>query len=244
MAHATSKEYSTEKIRNIALIGHGGSGKTTFSEALMFTAGATTRLGKVEDGSTVSDYHPDEIERKISINTSLLHCDWQGTKVNILDTPGYSDFTGEVLSALRVSDLAVLLVKAVEGVEVGTEIVWQYTRQNDLPTVIVINKLDNENAEFEKAVTSAKERFGHDVVVAQFPVTEGLAFDSYVDVLRMKQFKYERDGSGRFVEIDIQPDLTAARIDLGQVYLEVEAWNDALKQGVVDCLKKYVETMA
>jgi len=226
VAHATHKEYPTEKIRNIALIGHGGSGKTTFSESLMFSAGATTRLGRVEDGSTVSDYHPDEMERKISINTSLLHCDWQGTKVNILDTPGYSDFTGEVLSALRVSDLAVILLKAVEGVEVGTEIVWQYTKQGNLPTIIVINKLDNENAEFDKAVASAKDRFSHDVAIVQFPVTEGLAFDSFVDVLRMKQLKYERDGSGRFVEIDIQTDLMEKAAALHEELIEKIAETD------------------
>jgi len=226
VAHPTSKDYSTEKIRNIALIGHGGSGKTTFSEALMFTAGATTRIGKVEDGSTVSDYHPDEVERKISINASLLHCDWQGTKINILDTPGYSDFTGEVLSALRVSDLAVLLLKGVEGVEVGTEIVWQYTKENDIPTIIMINKLDNENAEFDKVVASAKDRFGHDVVVVQFPVTEGLAFDSYVDVLRMKLFKYERDGSGKFVESDIPAELKEKADALHEELIEKIAETD------------------
>ena len=150
MATASSKEYPTDKIRNIAFIGHGGSGKTTISEAVLFTSGTSTRFGRVEDGSTVSDYHPDEIERKISINTSLLHCEWEGCKFNILDTPGYSDFTGEVISALRVTDIAVVLLKAVEGTEVGTEIVWNYTKNYQTPTVIVVNKMDNENAEFEK----------------------------------------------------------------------------------------------
>ena len=172
MATTPQKEYPAEKIRNIALIGHGGSGKTTFTEAMLFTAGATTRFGAVDDGSSLSDYHPDEIERKISINLSLLHGDWKGTKFNILDTPGYSDFTGEVISSLRVADIAVVFLKAVEGTEVGTEIVWGYTRQYGTPTVMVVNKLDNENADFDHAVASAKDRFGSDVTIVQFPAKE------------------------------------------------------------------------
>ena len=114
------KEYTPDHIRNVALIGHGGAGKTSFAEAMLFSAGATNRLGKVSEGNTLSDYHPDEIERQISINTSLLNCEWKNTKINILDTPGYTDFTGEVKSALRVADTAFVLVKAVEGIEVGT----------------------------------------------------------------------------------------------------------------------------
>jgi elongation factor G len=203
VAIASAKEYTSEKIRNIALIGHGGSGKTTMSEAMLFTSGTSTRFGRVEDGSTVSDYHPDEIERKISINSSLLHCDWEGYKFNILDTPGYSDFTGEVLSSLRVADIAVVLLKAVEGTEVGTEIVWNYTKNYQTPTVIVVNKLDNENAEFDRSFGSAKTRFGNDVTLIQFPVNEGLAFDCVVDVLKMKMYKFNRDGSGKFTESDI-----------------------------------------
>ncbi len=226
MAHSNHKEYPSEKIRNIALIGHGGSGKTAFTEALMFTAGATNRMGRVDEGSTISDYHPDEVERKISINASLLHCDWQGTKVNILDTPGYSDFTGEVLGALKVADLAVVFVKAVEGTEVGTEIVWNYTKEGNLPVVILINKLDNENAEFEKALASAKDRFGHDVTVVQFPVNEGIAFDSFVDVLRMKMYKYQRDGSGKFVESDIPADLKERADALHEELIEKIAETD------------------
>ncbi|MGB2869925.1 MAG: elongation factor G [Bacteroidota bacterium] len=220
MAQATTKEYSLDKIRNIALIGHGGSGKTTLAEALLFTAGATNRIGKVEEGSTVSDYHPDEVERKISINMSLLHCDWQGFKVNILDTPGYSDFTGAVLQSLRVSDLAVILLKAVEGAEVGTEIVWNYTRTYQTPCVFLVNKLDNENAEFDHAVATAKDRFGHDVTIVQFPVNQGLPFDAVVDVLRMKMMKYARDGSGKFTESDVPADVKQKAESLHEELIE------------------------
>lgn len=220
------KDYPPDKIRNIALIGHGGAGKTTFTEALMFTAGASTRFGRVEDGSTVSDYHPDEVERKISINTALLHCDWQGTKLNILDTPGYSDFTGEVLGALRVADTAVLFLKPVEGVEVGTEIVWNYARSSSTPAVIVLNKLDNENADFDRVLTQAKDRLGHDVTVVQFPANQGLAFDSIIDVLRMKMFKYSRDGSGKMQELDIPAEHTERATALHEELIEKIAETD------------------
>lgn len=226
MASASSKEYTSDKIRNIALIGHGGSGKTTMSEAMLFTSGTSTRFGRVEDGSTVSDYHPDEIERKISINSSLLHCDWEGYKFNILDTPGYSDFTGEVLSSLRVADIAVVLLKAVEGTEVGTEIVWNYTKNYQTPTVIVVNKLDNENAEFDRSFGSAKTRFGNDVTLIQFPVNEGLAFDSVVDVLKMKIVTYNRDGSGKFTESDIPAELKERAEALHEELIEKIAETD------------------
>lgn len=226
MAHAPGKEYPAERIRNIALIGHGGAGKTTFTESLMFTAGASNRIGRVEDGSTVADYHPDEIERKISINAALLHCEWQGTKLNILDTPGYSDFTGEVLGSLRVADTAVVFLKAVEGIEVGTEIVWNYTKESNIPSILVVNKLDNENADFDTVVGAARERFGHDVTLVQFPANQGLTFDSIVDVLRMKMFKYEIDGSGKAKELDIPEEFKERAASLHEELIEKIAETD------------------
>lgn len=226
MAHALQKDYSLEKIRNIALIGHGGSGKTTMTECILFDTKTINRIGKVSEGSTLSDYHPDEIERRISINTSLLHCDWQDHKLNILDTPGYSDFTGEVLCALRVADTALVLLKAVEGTEVGTEIVWNYTKQYNLPTLFVVNKLDNENADFDHAVATARERFGHDVTIIQFPVNEGLPFDSVIDVLKMKLLKYARDGSGKLTESEIPADLKQKAEQLHEELIEKIAETD------------------
>jgi elongation factor G len=228
LSKATIREYTIDKIRNIAVIGHGGSGKTTLTESLMFVPGVVTRMGRVDDGSTISDYHPDEIERKISINAALLHTDWQGTKINILDTPGYSDFTGEVISSLRVTDLAVVLLKAVEGVEVGTEIVWNYIKTLGVPSILVINKLDNENAEFDHAIATAIERFGHDVTVVQFPVNQGLPFDAVVDVLRMKLLKFSRDGSGKFTENDIPSDLKQKADKLHEELIEKIAETDEL----------------
>ena len=203
------KEYSIETIRNVAFVGHGGAGKTSLAEAILYTAGAITRFGKVEEGNTVSDYHPDEIERQISINTSLLFCDWKGVKLNIIDTPGYTDFTGEVKCGLRVCDTAVLALKAVEGVEVGAEIVWKYTKEFNLGAIIIVNKLDNENADFDKVVAAARDRFSHDVIPVQFPIHQGLTFEAVVDLLRMKVLKFVRDGKGKYTEIDIPADLKA-----------------------------------
>jgi elongation factor G len=123
------KEYPTEKIRNIGLIGHGGSGKTSFAEAILYSAGVTTRLGRVQEGNTISDYHPDEIAQQASINLSLLHCEWKDVKINIVDMPGYADFIGEVKSGLKVTDIALLFVKSVEGIEIGTETSWEIAKR-------------------------------------------------------------------------------------------------------------------
>jgi elongation factor G len=220
------KEYTAENIRNIAFVGHGGSGKTSLAEASLFTSGAVTRFGKVEEGNTVSDYHTDEIERQISINTSLLHCEWKGIKLNILDTPGYTDFTGEVKSALRVSDTAVVFLKAVEGIEVGTEIVWQYAKDAKNGSIFVVNKLDNENADFDKVVATAREQFSHDIILVQFPLNQGLTFETIVDVLRMKVLKYTRDGKGKYTEADIPADIKQKVDGLREQLIEKVAETD------------------
>jgi elongation factor G len=197
------KEFTSDLIRNVVLVGHGGSGKTSFAEACLFVAGTTNRLGRVEEGNTVSDYRADEIERQISINAALLNCEWRGTKINLIDTPGYTDFTGEVIGGCRISDIALVFLKAVEGVEVGTEITWQHARNLKNATFFVVNKLDNENADFEKTVQDARERFTHDLIPIQFPLEQGLGFESFVDLLRMKALKFTRDTRGKFTEIDI-----------------------------------------
>jgi elongation factor G len=220
------KEYPAESIRNISFIGHGGSGKTTFAEACLYTSGAINRFGTVAEGNTVSDYHPDEIERQISINSSLLVCEWKNAKINILDTPGYTDFTGEVKSSLRISDTAALFLKAVEGIEVGTEIVWNYTKEFKTAAIFIVNKIDNENSDFESVVKSAKERFSHDVITIQFPVTQGPTFDSVVDVLRMKLLKFSRDGKGKYAESDIPADLKSKADEMHEQLIEQIAETD------------------
>ena len=229
------KDYTPDHIRNVGLIGHGGSGKTSFSEAMLFSAGSTTRLGKVEEGNTVSDYHPDEIERQISINTSLLLCEWKSTKINVLDTPGYTDFTGEVKAGLRVAETAVLFLKAVEGVEVGTEIVNKYTGEFHNATIVVVNKLDHENADFEKVVKQAHEMISHDVIPVQFPLKQGMGFDSIVDVVRMKVLKFSPGGNGKYTELDIPADAKTRAAELRQQLLELIAETDE------NLLNKYVE---
>ena len=229
------REFSSEHIRNVSLIGHGGAGKTSLSEALLFSAGSTTRLGKVEDGNTLSDYHTDEMERQISINTSLLFAEWKNTKVNILDTPGYTDFTGEVKAALRVSDIAVVLLKAFEGVEVGTEIVSDYAQEYHASVVYVVNKLDHENADFDKVVRQAQEYLSHDITPVQFPLKQGLAFDSVVDVIKMKLLKFTSGGNGKYVEQDIPAEAQAKAQGLRQGLLELIAETDEA------LLNKYLE---
>jgi len=220
------KDYPADSIRNIALVGHGGSGKTTLAEACLYAAGSTTRFGRVEEGNTVSDYHADEVERQISINASLLHCEWKGSKLNIIDTPGYTDFTGEVNCSLRVADTSVVFLKAVEGPEVGTEIVWGYSRVFKNAALFVINKLDNENADFDNVVSLAQSRFSHDVVPIQFPVGKGAQFDSVIDVLRMKMLKFSRDGKGKYVESDIPADLKAKAEEMREHLVEQVAETD------------------
>ncbi len=204
---AKGKVYEPAHIRNIALIGHGGSGKTSFAEAALYISGATNRLGKIEDGTTHSDYHPDEIERQISINTTMLYADWNSNKFNIIDTPGYPDFIGEVKSGLSVADNALLFLKAAEGIEVGTEIDWQFTEEYNTPALIIINKVDNEHAKTDDVFQAARDRFSVDVTQLQFPVSEGHTFDSIVDLLKMKLLKYAKDGNGKPEVKDIPEDL-------------------------------------
>jgi elongation factor G len=229
------KEYTPEHLRNIALIGHGGAGKTSLTEAMLFSAGHTTRLGKVEEGNTLSDFHPDEIQRQISITTSLLYCEWKSQKVNILDTPGYLDFTGEVKGALRVADTAVIVLKAVEGAEVGTEIVWRYAHEYRTAAVVLVNKVDQENADFDKVVRQAQELLSHDVTPVQFPLKQGLGFDSVVDVIRMKLLKFSAGGNGKYTEQEIPPDATKRAAELRQQLIELVAETDE------NLLNKYLE---
>jgi elongation factor G len=212
------KVFDPAQVRNIALIGHGGSGKTSWAEAALFTSGATTRMGRVEEGSTVSDYHPDEIERQISINASLLYTEWNNNKINILDTPGYSDFIGEVKACLSVADTALLFIKAAEGIEVGTDIVWKFLEESNLPVMLVFNKVDNEHANVENVYEAARERFSVDVTQLQFPVSQGHTFDAIVDLLAMKLLRYTKDGNGKPEVLEIPDEIkdraTALRIEL------------------------------
>ncbi|HKZ54841.1 MAG TPA: elongation factor G [Anaerolineales bacterium] len=181
------KEYATESIRNMALISHGGAGKTSLGEACLYSTGAITRMGRVEEGNTVSDFEDEEVRRKLSLSTSVLPVEFQDHKLNLLDTPGYIDFVGEVISALRVADSALLLVDSVGGVEVGTEIVWGYCEQFKLPRFVLISKMDRENASFRTALSSVHELAPNSTFLpAQLPWGEKHDFRGVIDLLTMK----------------------------------------------------------
>jgi len=203
------KEYGAEAIRNIAFIGHGASGKTSLSEILLFTAGEINRIGTISEGNTVSDYTPNEIEKQISISTSLLHLEWNNTKLNILDTPGYTDFLGDVKSAMKVCDTAVMVLKSAEGVEVGSETTGRFVDEFGLPSAIIINKVDNEHSTFKETESQAKDRLSSGAIVVTFPAKEGVNFDTVVDVLKMKAYKYGDPGSKKISEIEIPEELKA-----------------------------------
>ncbi len=182
------EQFALENIRNVSLLSHSGAVKNSLSESILFNAKAITRLGKVDEGNTTSDYDPDEIQRKISINLTVLPYAWQGVKVNLLDTPGYSDFVGEVKSALRVSEGAVILIGATSGIEVGTEQVWQYCEEAGIPRLVFINKMDRENADFFKVADEVQKKFGVKCVPIQTPVGAHTTFQGVVDLLKMKAF--------------------------------------------------------
>jgi elongation factor G len=214
------KEYATEFIRNIALISHGGGGKTSLGEALLFMTGAVNRMGKVEEGNTVSDFEDEEIRRRLSLSTSILSLEYKDHKINLLDTPGYTDFTGEVISALRVSDGAVVLIDSVAGVEVGTEIVWQYCQTFRLPRFLLISKMDRENASFARALASARE-LSPDVsfIPVQLPMGEKSAFKGVIDLFTMQG----RTGDGKTaaeIPAEMKAEAEEARVALVEAAAE------------------------
>ncbi|MEL6705603.1 MAG: elongation factor G [Bacteroidota bacterium] len=192
--------YDADHVRNIALVGHQGSGKTTLSEAMLYSAGAIKRMGTVEEGSTVSDFHDSEHERGMSIFSALLHAEWKGYKINILDTPGYLDFAGEVVASLKVADTALFVLDATEGVQVGTELGWTYCEMTETPAMFVLNKLDEEGSDFETALAQVQERYGRAATPVQLPGGKGTR--TIIDVLLMKQIRFDEKGQAHFEEID------------------------------------------
>jgi elongation factor G len=192
------KQYPADRIRNVGLFAHGGAGKTSLAEALLFDSKATTRLGRVDEGNTVTDYDPDEIKRRISVSTALAPIEWGETKINIIDAPGYADFIGDVKSALRVADAAIVLLDASAGVEVGTEQAWRLAEERGIPRMIFINKMDRENADFDRALASARAAFGNAVAPIQFPIGAEKQFRGVVDLLAEEAYVYADNGSGSF----------------------------------------------
>src|SRR5213593_3303051 len=171
------------KIRNVGFAGHGGVGKTSLVEAILFAAGATNRLGKVDDGTTTTDFDPDEIKRKISLGTSVAFCDWKGHRLNLIDTPGYGDFVADARAGLRVVTAAVIVVDAVAGVQVRTEKVWKFANEYALPRVVVINRLDRERADFFRALESLQKRLKGRLAPFQIPAGNDSGFTGLVDLI-------------------------------------------------------------
>ena len=220
------KEYQTEEIRNIVLLGHGSSGKTSLSEAMLYSAGATTRLGRVDEGTTVSDYHDDEIERKFSISSSLLNCEWNKIKFNILDSPGYLDFVGEAKALTRVADLALININGQSGVEVGTELVFKFAKEDDLPVWFIINMLDKEHADFQKSLNSIHSSFTKKAVQMQIPVNSGPNFDTIADIITQKVIKYKNDQKGTYTELEPTDEIKERLIALKNELIESVAESD------------------
>jgi len=218
-------EFDTSHVKNIVLLGHAGSGKTTLAECMLYEAGLITRRGSIAERNTTGDYHELEQDRGNSIFSKLLHSKWRGYKINIIDTPGYDDFVGEVISALRVADTGVMLLNGVMGVEVGTDIIWSYTEKFKTPMIFAVNKLDDDNADFDKTVREAKAHFGNKIAVVQYPLQTGAGFHEIIDVLRMTMYKF-KDGGGKPEKLPI-PDAEKARADeLHKELVEAVASND------------------
>lgn len=191
-----TNSYTTEQLRNVALIAHGSAGKTSLAEAMLFDTGATSRLGRVEDGTTISDYDPEEIRRKISLNTSIVPCEWNGHKINVLDTPGYIDFVGEVKGAVRVADGVVVVLDAVAGVEVGTELVWGFADEHNLPRLVFINKMDRENANFRRVLEQLSQKFEGNMIPIQLPIGSESQFKGVVDLVSRKAYLGDKAEEG------------------------------------------------
>ena len=215
--------YSTEFIRNIAFLGHGGDGKTTLCEAVAFSLGATDRFGKVEDGNTISDYDPEEIKRTISISTSVIPVEYKNNKINILDCPGYFDFAGEVTGALSVSDAAVIIVSGVSGLVVGAEKAIALTKKINLPKLVFVNQMDRENADYHKALSQLESKYHTSIAPIQYPIKENNALIGYVDVIANKGYKYD---GGKMSEIDIPSNLSSYVEDARNRIIEAAAEND------------------
>lgn len=224
------KEYSTENIRNVALVSHSGAGKTMLAEAMLHFTGATTRLGRIEDGTTTGDFEEEEVRRGLSLSTSVIPIEYSNCKINLLDTPGYTDFVGEVISALRVADSAIVLVDAVAGAEVGTEIAWSYCDRFNLPRFVVVNKMNRDNANFRKALETVEQFIEQRLLVIQLPWGEKADFQGVIDILTMKA--YRGDGkTASEIPAEYMEEAETARMELIEAAAEGE---DAL-------LEKYLE---
>lgn len=247
------KVYQTNEIKNIALIGGAKAGKTTLAECMLFEGGLVNRRGFVEDKNTVSDYRDIELERQNSVFSTVMYAEFNGKKINIIDTPGFDDFMGEVFAALKVCDTAFMVVNAQNGVEVGTEITWRHASKQNVPIVFVVNQLEHEKANFDETIRQMKTQMGQKVTVLQYPISTGLGFDSVVDILSMKMYKYPKTGGkpeildipaseqskaeeiyGQLVEMAAEGDESLMEVFFDKGTLTQEEMMKGLKLGIIN----------
>ena len=227
------KTYDAKDIRNVLLVGHGGSGKTTLLEAMLFTSGAITRMGTVEDGNTVSDHDPDEQRKGISVSLSMAPVEWEGVKINVLDAPGYADFIGDLRSAVRAVDAVIVVVSAVDGVEVQTEVAWELAVEAGLPRAIFVNKLDRERSSFQTTLEQLVSSFGNQVAPLELPIGAEHEFSGVADLLHEKADLYP---SGPIAQEGEWPDEIHAIADPAR-----EKLMEAVAEADDDLIEKYLE---
>jgi len=226
------KEYTGDKIRNVAIVGHGGAGTTSVTEALLYRSGAISRMCKVEDGATTTDYEPEEIKRKVSVNATLAPVEWRNSKINFIDTPGFADFVAEVKGAFRAVDSALIVVSATAGVQVGTEQCWKLAQEANLPRIIFVNKMDRENADFHSILDNLRGKFGKRVLPLQLPLGQAEKFEGLIDLFKMKAYRAHGNGSD---EIEI-PD------EYKQIAQEArEKMIEAAVEADDDCMMRYLD---
>ncbi len=229
------KVYDGKDVRNIAVVGHGDSGKTSLVSGLLFTAGMMNRLGRVDEGTTITDFDEEEIQRKVTISTAVAIAEWNKTKINLLDTPGYNIFISDARAAMAAADAALVVVDAVAGVEVQTEKVWSFAEEFGQPRIVVVNKMERERASLERALESIHNTFGRSAVLLQLPMGEERAFRGVVDLLRMKAYTYTMDGDGKGAEGDVPAELAGAAQAAREKVIEMVAeGNDALMEEFFD----------
>src|SRR5256885_5465020 len=220
------KVYDAASIRNVALVGHSGSGKTQLASAILSDAGMVNRFGKVDDGTTVTDYDEEEIARKHTLSASLAYAEWNKQKINLIDTPGMGNFFADSVAALHVADAALVVVDAVGGVMVQTEKIWAASEDLGLPRLVVVNRLDRERSSLERTLGSLREACNRTVIPIQLPIGDEKNFRGVVDLVSKKAFLFQTDESGRFTEGAV-PDAMAAQVDAArEALIEMVAEND------------------
>src|SRR6187402_3299508 len=220
------KVYDAASIRNVAVVGHGGSGKTQLVSALLFDAGMVNRLGKVDEGTTVTDYDEEEIARKHTLSASLAYAEWNKTKINLIDTPGFGNFFSDARAALRVADAALVVVDGVAGAEVQTEKAWSAADELGLPRIVVVNRLDRDRASLERTLDSVRQTLGRTIIPVQLPIGDAKSFTGIVDLVTMKAYTFAGDGSGKMTEGAVPANMADAAAAARETLIEMVAEAD------------------